>query len=159
MAKFGSAPRRPVDQFARAIDFAQCPGRDREDRHHHSTNVVAKTLPHLLVTLRVAINESPLALASRFEECSAEVVNQHETAARNVAFDPVVRILRLAEHRRSELACRAQFAARNSHGPLSMGSRQPLRKVPCFRSKLYGARKSVRRFLGSETFRPHLRVG
>src|ERR1700722_4098184 len=67
-----------IDQFARALDFAQLPHRHGEDGHYHGAGVVGEAFARLLFALGVAGGERPLAMGPRLAEMAGSVAGQGE---------------------------------------------------------------------------------
>jgi hypothetical protein len=106
MAEPGRASVRHLDQFARAVDLAQLPGRDGQTRHDQRAGVLAETLPRLLFMSGGAGFKRPLAMGSGVQKITGKVTDQCEAAVGNASFDHAPRILGFLEERRGQLTRR-----------------------------------------------------
>ena len=73
MAEFARLPVGLINQFARAVDFAQLPHGHGEDGRHYRASGVVEAFLCLPVALRVAVLERPLAMDPRLEEIAGLV--------------------------------------------------------------------------------------
>ena len=122
------ARRSPLDQFARAIDLAQLP--HRQARIEVATVPVSS--PKRSRASRSRSGSQAASARSQWVRASRKsplkVANQGEAAAGDAGFHDPSRLLRFAQERRRQLARRPQFAAHVGPGPLTVSSRETLRK-------------------------------
>ena len=111
MPELGRTSVGDFDEFARALDLAQLPGRHSETSGRHGASVLAVAFSRLLVMLGVRDGKRPLAMGPRLDKIAMKVADQGKDAAGDAGLRDAAGFFGLPQERRRQFARRPQFAA------------------------------------------------